>query len=179
MATTELTAASEAPADAPAEVATVQTTTTAATTQTSVSVGQAPPVDKVDHPVAAPTAGTTDEYPGTWAGLCQRLDDCGCNPMASVTACASSAEPAYTEGLALARSLGTPPAMLATMEMTPERLYMAANSQCSAVCSEVSALTGSGGVPANKPSGTRGNGIRIDASASPNGGSIVIEEDGW
>jgi len=98
--------------------------------------------DKVDNPTgdAGAESERTSEDAGSWTSVCQRLSDCGCNPMPSTQACARTAETSYTQGMALARSMGTPESMLAMMEMSEERMATATASPCEAVCQEVNGM---------------------------------------
>ena len=87
--------------DGTAQGVTATTTVDPSTGQVTAAVG----ASSQDKPSTPAASGGTGEYPGTWTGVCQRLDDCGCNPMASVPACARTAETSYADGMAMARSM--------------------------------------------------------------------------
>lgn len=90
----------------------------------AVGCGQAP----ADRPEPA--------LPGSWTGLCQRLDQCSCTAWEAPSGCAIELEQGYEQGMATARSLGLSEEAIAERAMTPEQLADIANSSCSQICGE-------------------------------------------
>jgi hypothetical protein len=90
----------------------------------------------VPPPAEEPAAPPGEvEYAASVDGLCQRLQDCGCNPMASVVACAKQAGLAQVRAEAAHQAASPPqPGAIATRVDFSEYLYNAANGRCELAC---------------------------------------------
>ncbi len=146
---------------------------------------------------ATPAAQAATEYPGTAQGVCQRLQDCNCPPMASVAACARVLDRDVTQARQMmdATGLGEMAVAIGGGDMIEQSLYVAANSKCVDACKNGTNVfdDGSGGTRLSGGSGmgsrtgTPGGGGRTTGSwnitindnttARPTGGSVSIGSD--